>query len=65
MEDANTAPADVLAKLQQLLPHLPRPGKPPSSGLTKSPSEPTLRLSTLAPLPPASAHRRAAEVSEN
>jgi hypothetical protein len=64
-EDASTAPADVLAKLQQLLPHLPRPGKPPSLGPTKSLSEPTPRLSALTPLPPAPAHRRAAEGSEN
>ena len=64
-EDASTAPADVLAKLQRLLPHLPRPGKPPSSGPTKSLSEPTPLLSTLTPLPPAPAHRREAEGPKN
>ena len=62
-EDASTAPADVMAKLQRVLPHLPRPRKPPSPGPTKSLSEPTPRLSALTPLPPAPAHRRAAEGS--
>jgi hypothetical protein len=55
-EDTGIAPADVLAKLQQLLPHLLRPRKPPSPGPMKSPFEPTPRLPALAPLPPASAH---------
>jgi hypothetical protein len=64
-EDASTAPADVLAKLQLLLPHLPRPGKPPAPGPTKSLFEPTPPLSTPTPLPPAPAHRRAAEGSKN
>jgi hypothetical protein len=64
-EDASTTPADVSAKLQRLLPHLPRLGKPPSPGPTKSLSEPTLPLSTLTPLPLAPAHRRAAEGSKN
>jgi hypothetical protein len=63
-EDASTAPADVSAKLQRLLPHLPWPGKPPSFGPTKSLSEPTPPLSVLTPLPPAPAHRRAAEGSQ-
>ena len=64
-EDASTAPADVLAKLQLLLPHLPRPRKPPAPGPTKSLFEPTPPLSTPTPLPPASAHRRAAEGSKS
>jgi hypothetical protein len=64
-EDASTVPADVLAKLQWLLPHLPRPRKPPAPRPTKPPSEPTPPLSALAPLPPALAHRRAAEGSKN
>jgi hypothetical protein len=64
-EGASTAPADVLARLQRLLPHLLRPKESPSPGPTKSLSEPTLRLSALTPLPPAPAHRRAAEGSEN
>jgi hypothetical protein len=64
-EDASTAPADVLAKLQLLLPHLPRPGKPPAPGPTKSLFEPTPPLSALTPLPPAPAHRRAAEGSKS
>jgi hypothetical protein len=64
-EDTSTAPADVLAKLQLLLPHLPRPGKPPAPGLTKSLFEPTPPPSAPTPLPPAPAHRRAAEGSKN
>jgi hypothetical protein len=63
-EDASTAPADVLAKLQLLLPHLPRPGKPPAPGPTKSLFELTPPLSAPTPLPPAPAHRRAAEGSK-
>jgi hypothetical protein len=62
-EDASTAPADISAKLQRLLPHLPRPRKPPSPRPMKSLSEPTPPLSALTPLPPAPAHRRAAEGS--
>jgi hypothetical protein len=62
-EDASTAPADVLAKLQLLPPHLPRPGKPPAPGPMKSLFEPTSPLSTPTPLPPAPAQRRAAEGS--
>jgi hypothetical protein len=64
-EDASTALADFLAKLQRLLPHLLRPGKPPSPGPMKSLSELNPRLSVLTPLPLALAHRRAAEGSEN
>jgi hypothetical protein len=63
-EDASTVPADVMAKLQLLLPHLPRPGKLPAPRPTKSPSEPTPPLSAPTPLPPAPAHRRAAEGSK-
>jgi hypothetical protein len=40
---------------------LPRPGKSPAPGPTKPLFEPTLPLSALTPLPPAPAHRRAAE----
>jgi hypothetical protein len=39
----------------------PRPGKSPAPGPTKFLLQPTPPLSTLTPLPPASAHRRAAE----
>jgi hypothetical protein len=63
-EDASIAPADVLAKLQLLLPHLPQPGKPPAPGPTKSLFGPTPPLSAPTPLPPAPAHRRAAEGSK-
>jgi hypothetical protein len=63
-EDTSTTPADALAKLQLLLPHLPQPGKPPAPGPTKSLSEPTLPLSALTPLPPAPAHRRGTEGSK-
>jgi hypothetical protein len=63
-KDASTASADVLAKLQLLLPHLPQPGKPLAPGPTKSLSELTPPLSALTPLPPAPAHRRAAEGSK-
>jgi hypothetical protein len=41
----------------------PRPGKPPAPGPTKPLSELTPPLSMLTPLPPAPAHRRAAEGS--
>jgi hypothetical protein len=41
----------------------PRPGKPPAPGPMKLLSEPTPPLSMLTPLPPAPAHRRAAEGS--
>jgi hypothetical protein len=41
----------------------PRPGKPPAPGLTKPLFEPTPPLSAPTPLPPALAHRRAAEGS--
>jgi hypothetical protein len=64
-EDASTTPADVLAELQRLLPHLPRPRKPPSPRPAKSLSKPTPLLSALTPLPPALAHRRATEGSKN
>jgi hypothetical protein len=63
-EDASTVPADVLAKLQLLLPHLPRPVKPSAPGPTKSLFEPTPPLSVPTPLPPALAHRKAAEGSK-